>query len=512
MLVPLSNIDANVASASIVLSHVVGIDETWTKGDKDEFVDRLRDAAQRVVSKWRLLQGVAKKLEDGSWAVHVPDEREPSKPDHFGFIYEAVDKPYHIASGFSCRLPPLSSASSGFFPFPDTSVFRSADAPAILTEYERPQASFLHIKVTAFTDAIAIGISLAHGIFDGHGMGLVVQALDAELHHRPWPFDVPPLFSLKEGNPLVNTLDALIQDPDIAAGQVGLLSQGRGWISSMTTKLGAVAALAASFSPWRKNEERFGFLSRTAVEKLAAEAKAEVQGLTEREEYISTSDVLTAVLLKSAHWYESSSTPIKLAAVYNARSLLSSYEPSSSSAPQPFPAYPHNSIFPYELVNPEPVTLARLNAMSVGELALLLRRSLDSHRTLPALKSTWSYMPRLGYLPWLLEWLLVFLELPSFLQPFQALLTPVLPPIRHALSNQIGLKLASLSFPGRSDKDTDDLPLLAFHLSGASQLALTNCFALQDVKAGVVFSASLSPERWKGVEEAIEALKVGQQE
>ncbi|GAA6032391.1 hypothetical protein JCM8097_008151 [Rhodosporidiobolus ruineniae] len=505
MLVPLSIIDSNVQDPTMLLAYVVGIGETWSEREKEEFGERVREAAERVVGNWRLLQGTAKKLEDGSWAVAVPDEGEPSKPNHFGFVYEAVDKPYHVVSGTSSPLPPLSSASSGFFPLPNLSLFRSAGTAVTLPDYERQQAPFLHLKITALTDVFAIGLSLPHGIFDGHGMGLVAQALDAELHHKPWPFSLPPLTSVERGNPMVNALDAPVEDPNVEAVEVGP-PPSNGWRSAVESKLRACVGSAGLLRSYCKSETWFGFLRREVVEKLVGEVKKEVQTRTEGTEYVSTSDVLSAFLLKSAHRYEATSatTTLKLITVFNGRTLLDSYQSSSSSSTTyPFSAYPHNCIFPYDLNSPRPLDLAQLHSMPLADLALLLRRGLDAHRTLPALKTAWDtrYKPATGQMAWIGEWSFAWPELPPVLPSLFGL---SLPPLRYAISSQLGLKLAALSFPGRDGKD---LPLLAFHVAGDSPFPLMNCFLPQDVEAGVTFTASLHPSRWECLEKAIEELE-----
>ncbi|GAA6031838.1 hypothetical protein JCM8097_002014 [Rhodosporidiobolus ruineniae] len=494
MLVPLSIFDENAQDITVILAHVVAVDETWTTADNEQFVERLKAAASRVVSKWRVLQGVVKRLENGRWAIDVPEEGASIPHNHFGFVTETVDLPYHVASGRVDSAPPLSSAPSGFFPMPNFPLFRSFEAPVLLAQYEQQQSPFLHIKVTVLADAFAIGISLAHGIFDGFGMGLVVQALDAELNGKAWPFEVPPLFGIEEGNPVVNTLNSLDEDEAVSA-------EG-GWASEVFDAARNSDGQTAGDQP--PSMPRFGFLRKVAVEKLVDEVKEVVKNETGGKDYVSTSDVLTAWLAKAAQAHDRSDAAyLKLITLFNPRAQLDSYESSSSAsssfstASYPLPTYPHNLTLPYDLVSPTPFTLSRLHDVPLPDLALLLHRGLDAHRSSSAIKSTWRRIAATEPFPWVSEWAYDYQRPPS---PSAA--APV--PLRYSVSNQLGLHFADIHFPGRDDKP---LTPLAFHFAAMAPGQFTNVVALQDVEAGVTFTATLSPEAWKGVEEAIEDLE-----
>lgn len=147
----------------------------------------------------------------------------------------------------------------------------------------------LAIHCTVLRDAVCVGISLPHGVFDATGMGFVVQALDAELAGRAW--DVPAV-----GDGLLAAInDAADEDGGTLESYAALRTD---LVSPKTFAwIGILLTLAWEFV-WGRAETRQVFLSRATVEHLVKSVKDTVKEETSGQEWVSTGDCLMSWILK----------------------------------------------------------------------------------------------------------------------------------------------------------------------------------------------------------------------
>ncbi|GAA6018517.1 hypothetical protein JCM10207_007203 [Rhodosporidiobolus poonsookiae] len=482
MLVPLTRVDASLDQTSLTFASLFQLPK-----NEDGFahVAKLEEASQRVPEGLRLKFVIS---QTGRWAIDIPDTLDALERPLFGFTTaDRSTTSYQTAAGLLSPLSVLSSSSSTFLPYPDLSFFRHPSTPKTLADHARG-ASILHIHCTIFSDALAVGISLPHGIFDGHGDGLVIRALVAELHNQPW--DVPPLF---DQNPMQERLEALVADKAVAAANPSPPTV-QGWGSFSVGNVVRLISTTLWEKLWWRSEGRFFFLRREAVDLLVQQARAEVAELTSGEEYVSTGDVVTACILKALHVAEFDSPDSFLSThAYNLRTLLDDYQP---SAP-PLAQYLHNcaSLYPF---SSSPFPLSTLACESVGRLALRLRRSLLEHRTLPVVRKAWAEEgANLGASP-----------MPLYGWPQPPAWLPLVGgrPYTHQfiVTNQTSLGLADLALPGR---DGVDLPLLAFHLCATMPLLISGALSIQEIPEGLLFGASMRQSRFESLGRAMEQLE-----
>ncbi|GAA5837889.1 hypothetical protein JCM11251_004690 [Rhodosporidiobolus azoricus] len=496
MLVPLTSLDTPTAAVAVTRCWVYGLSASLSSDQAAGYEGRLKAAAERMARKWTLLAGVP----PGRWAINVPDDLEETSKSRslVGFSSTTHDKPYHLAAGLPAPLAPLKEIPSTFSLEPKMPFFVPASVPSSFADHAKRQIPLLHVHLTFFTDAIALGVTLPHGAFDGTGYGLVLKALNAELHGEDWI--VPPLFI---ENPLDRALDALVKDEEIEAQANDLPPSLDGWGSP---SFGGIVRLLSSMLSelyWWKAESRWLFLRQAVIDHLVEKVKGEVKEKTGGKEYVSTGDIITAWFLKAAHADESSLSGFVAASpAYNVRSLLATYTtPSGYSPSADLALYPHNSVVLYDLF-PSPISLCSLASSSLADLALTFRRNLAVHRTLPALQALQRKLnarpdPSKPALLPQRNW-------PTFF-PSSSSSSSNGPVHRWLTTNQMSLGVADLALP---DEDGKDLPLLYYSITGRAPLLLDHALAFQLVKgAGVTMIARVRSSRWESVKRAVEQLE-----
>ncbi|GAA6032368.1 hypothetical protein JCM8097_008140 [Rhodosporidiobolus ruineniae] len=259
-------------------------------------VERIEAAAHRVAQKWPFITGRAVNLEkEGIWAVEtdVPLEGRPPLCTR-----STVTKPYHVAAGAPAPLSPLSpDSSSTVLPDPVFAHFRHPSTPRTLAEVAKLDQPIVRFHTTTFSDAVSLGISVPHGVFDAIGLGLIVSALDAKLHNREW---TPP--SLDAGETGAAALEKLLADEDEPEVKAALPPVLEAWIPSKW--LGSIARLISSVlyeNLWHRSKNRYLFLPKRAVDKLVERVKQEVRDETGGKEWVSTGDVLLWWVMKFHH-------------------------------------------------------------------------------------------------------------------------------------------------------------------------------------------------------------------
>ncbi|GAA5973794.1 hypothetical protein JCM11641_003161 [Rhodosporidiobolus odoratus] len=484
----------DTANDRVVLcpSFVFSLPTDWTEEDGDSLVTQIREAAERVVKKWPVLAALPTKSERGLWLLDIPNNVELAALGRplFTLTTSAIDEPYHLAAGLSPPPPPFSSLPSCILPRPDYSLFRHPSRPATLEQHASASAPLLSIHITLTSDAVCIGVSVAHGAFDGTGLGMILKALDAELHGREW--DVPPY---NEGNPFTQALAKLSTEsspePQAPATAPPLLWSSwtpKTWLSSLRFRLSAWWE-----KTWHQSETRWVFIRQEAVNKLVASTKKEVVQVTGGAEYVSSGDVLLAWLSKAFYSDDYSSTDsLNASAVYSARPLLAPLVPILT-------LYPHTAKFPYTLFH-RPLPLNTLNSMSVAELSLLIRRALPLYRKLPAVQAMWtgtsSSPPLLPVRSW--PGLVSFLLHHVFgIEHIHRLL----------FSNQTSCNLAGLSLPNPAAKSKADLPLHAYFMTAEGPKELDGVVVWQQTHEGITVKGTMRKRRWEGMERALRQLK-----
>jgi hypothetical protein len=318
MLVPLALHDSGVDTIAICSSFVFSLPNAASSPSTSELVDSIKAAADRVVRRWPLLAGIPvkdKKVrlrslpfstrlcslspreQRGVWSVDVPDDIEATTRQRALFTFSTTslpDKAYHEAAGYSSPEIPFSASPSRELPFPAVPLFFPSSACNTTADHAKRQKPLLHVHVTVLSDSICLGIGLPH-LFDGTGMGLVVKAIDAELHGREW--DVPP--STWAVNPFVETLDRLAKDEKVEAeGKASDLPGFHGWVPG---GFSAILRLLTGFLVerlWWRNELRWALLKKDDVAWLVKGVKEDVKRETGGEEYVSTSDILWSWIVK----------------------------------------------------------------------------------------------------------------------------------------------------------------------------------------------------------------------
>ncbi|GAA5893429.1 hypothetical protein JCM6882_008030 [Rhodosporidiobolus microsporus] len=469
MLVPLGILDAQFEPVGLCCGFVFAFEPGWTADETANLVQRLKQATERVVRKWPLLAGVPKLLGPNRWAVDVPDNLELVKllRPLYGFTSISRSEAYHTAAGLDAPLPPLSSSSSIFLPEPKLDFLRPSSLPGSLPAVAKAQLPLLHVHATSFSDALAVGVSVPHGVFDGAGTALVLRAIDAEVHGREWV--VPPTL---EVNPLLSSLDKLADDPTIDPAQP-LPPILEGW-KSAGDKL-VLARLAGNLlweTFWHKSSQRYLFLRKELVDGLAAKIKEDAALADEAD-----SDATFSVHL-----------------AYNPRSLLDKYLPAAARPLPCFDLYPHNAATPFAPSPSSPLSASDISSIPVASLALGLRRGLEAHRTLPTLQAVWRQLKDepAGLMP--------DRRPPSLFPSSEPHLT------RWLVTNQSKLGVTELRMPGK--EEGKDLPLLAFHLCAVAPADMDHVITIQKVAgAGSIVGACMRRSRWESIETAVEAME-----
>ncbi|GAA6002037.1 uncharacterized protein JCM10292_001810 [Rhodotorula paludigena] len=517
MLVPLTAIDTTCEFTQLCMCYVFSLQPGFTQTQTAEAIDRLKEATQRVVAKWPLLQGLPKKQKDKTWVIDVPDE-SAARPTFFGWTTKTVFVPYHQAAGLSSPAPAFNARASGALPRPKRSLFRPSGVANSFAEHGKKRLPLLHVHVTTCTDALVVGLSMPHGAMDGTGFGLVMRAITAELHQKDWI--APPLF--EGANPWQQTLDALVDDDSVSAASDEKGLSGR---SSGEGEMPPAVGIWRKFTLWPsarllssmcvervvfKNERGWISLKQATVDALVKRVKAQVKEETAGTEFVSTGDIVFAFVFKAIHSREAaSSAGLAVGAVYRTVPLLATQVRSDGSKPRELPLYPHNAIAPYLLI--APLSLSEVAQLPLSTLALHMRRNLLGTKTLPQLRTCWPEIRNGGSLPHR-DW-------PSlFGTNVVRKLCSDGPGTTRAsktrgkfvnywgASNQMGLGMAGLAIP-TTEGGAEDLPLLSFNLDWIEPIEVDRLLMLTDTAIGVTVGGSMRRSRWKALRAKVDELE-----
>ncbi|KAG6847026.1 hypothetical protein H0H93_010576 [Arthromyces matolae] len=323
-------------------------------------IDALRAASLRVIDKWRLLAGHIEWSNNlSTWCVRVPVHGDVS-----GRLKFTVNK-------LKTRLPPSfivnENTSAHIFSRPPLKYFRHESVPDNFQSYASSKAPIFAVHVTEFANCTCVGLTVAHGVFDGFGGGLIIHALDDELKGKPW--DVPPL---SESNILREALHDLESAPrmydDIHKETATYSALRRTLVPASIQNTLALAADVVYEKIWHNTECKMIYLGPKAVAKLRKEAKDDATPK------VSTADLLVAWFLKAIYTNEEDDTPVCLLSTVAIRAHLMDKYPALK-------LYPHNAMAVHPVT---PFTKQALASKSLSELAVLHRRSLK-----PATELAW---------------------------------------------------------------------------------------------------------------------------
>ncbi|GAA6008836.1 hypothetical protein JCM10207_001742 [Rhodosporidiobolus poonsookiae] len=486
MFVQLGDLDKPTEDLTLTFSSVFRLSP---EDDGALLLARLHDAAERVVRKWPMLAAIVQPKTGKTYAIDIPADQATLERPLVGFTEAAQPStPYHIAAGLSAPLALLSSADPGFLPDPKMAFFRDPKAPKTLADYAKRKGPLLHIHGTLFSDALAVGIALPHGVFDGTACGMVLRAITSELKNEDWT--PPPSHA---PNPLQERLDQLLADGQVADAEPDAPS----YVGWEHFSLGGICRLLGTVFTeqlWWKSERQFLFIPRATVDYLAKRTKGEVKELTNGEEYVSTNDALEAWFFKAAHSAESSSPATVISSqAFSVRTTLDTYQP-SPSLPS-LSSYPHNAAIFYPSTFP-PLRLSALCSDSVGRLALRFRRSLTAHRTLAAIRASVAELRGYGQGIPTYNWPQVSSS--GFGSGGAGYVH------RWIFSSHLGLGLADLAIPGA---DGQPLPKLAYHMTADMPIEFPHALGMQDMPEGVIISGAVRRSRWQCVERALQELE-----
>ena len=177
----------------------VGLLYGWTLGTPDFDPAPLDAAASRVVNKWRLLAGEieiiapevryllvsvgtpADSLQHpqtplaAPWAIRIPIGPLPS--DFKTHTFHITRLP---TTNLDLPTTPLGASEARLLPRPPTKYFSPSGLACTVDSLAKNPAPFLTFQVTILANATCIGLTVPHVVFDAHGAGLIVGALDAE--------------------------------------------------------------------------------------------------------------------------------------------------------------------------------------------------------------------------------------------------------------------------------------------------------------------------------------------
>ncbi|GAA5994318.1 hypothetical protein JCM11641_001815 [Rhodosporidiobolus odoratus] len=404
------------------------------------------------------------------------------------------------------QLPALTRASGQLIPLPSLTLIKPATVPSSLAAYAKSACPITTWHVATLRDATIVGLSVPHGCFDATGLGLVVKALDAELHGRDWV--VPPLNAgnqlekrLAEVQKMYFTTEEKASTPPPMIGWTGA------WPLSNVVKLLANGAFE---SLWHKAQDGCVFVGKDLLAQMVQEVKAKVQQETDGKEYVSEGDVLI-------NWFFQASTlscPFRscLTARANLAELQAVYQYDPSPPTSFFAScavslrelvatpemqlhlYPHNAVSGYSLNSSSPLNTAGFLATPLWQLALQHRRILAASRTLPAVQA-------------LLDWVNTNTT-PSYPAIPQADCGWIMPFGKREstgywiYSNQIAADMPSIAFA--SALTGEKLRLKGFFELGSS---LDQFAPVNEVEEGWIFMATMRKARWSSVGRTVRELE-----
>ncbi|PPQ73589.1 hypothetical protein CVT24_007957 [Panaeolus cyanescens] len=319
--------------------------------------DALGSALRRVTDKWRLLAGRIYSVQDGEntlWRLKVPLGQLPKNYPTFALNISVSDVPLsrHITI-------PIQSVSTSL----PLSVFMNSATPRQYTAWEAANHPLTCWSVVYFpADAnngvayTAIGFARCHGVFDGIGASMIVNALISELKGEEW--EAPPM-----PQPGLNTnpFDVAVKECVAADQASGNMNHGHvAYTHIGPADFMKMVAWHTREKWWRGADRRILLVPKLFVQGITEEVRKELSnGRSESESHVTSGDVLVAWIFKTTY---STCTNTKMnihcTNIANIRPLLSSKVDLST--------YVHNAFvpLPYPVLSVEAVQQLPLSALT----------------------------------------------------------------------------------------------------------------------------------------------------
>ncbi|KAK0559081.1 hypothetical protein OC844_004658 [Tilletia horrida] len=261
-----------------------------------------------------------------------------------------------------------------------TQMFAS-NAPLTIGHLFTDDRPMVTAKVTRFTDATAIGISLPHVLCDGPGACEVMKAWAALANGDDAKVGPLPQFGEDSFTPLAPG-GKLAEDEATALAQSGkkTLTAPFGWYAYSLTETISFGMRFAWDLFWQRPEStiefRDMFLPKKYLEEQKAAAMAEIKSKpgAGEQDYVSTSDICVALTLKRMCTPDVRGPNDKRIVSFLYPANLRWLPGAADSVPLPDP-YLHNGAYTISL--PELPIGKIVHGMSVAELALEIRHAIQ---------------------------------------------------------------------------------------------------------------------------------------
>ncbi|KAF9017975.1 hypothetical protein BDZ89DRAFT_1140296 [Hymenopellis radicata] len=321
----------------------------------------LRDALTELVNRWPILGSRVARNRKNRFELHLPDKFSDARPP-FVFSEAHSDIAYPSMPSRKAHISPQMSTILDHFRTPST--------PRIVPDLlKRKDAPMLQVHVHCFADVTCIGFHIPHLFCDVPGLAIILRAW-CSLIASPNDMHSVVLPQLVEGDPLKDFGEPYPKTKaELKVFRKSMLSTFTIWGLFDTVKY--YARLVSDVVT--NNEEcRLLFIPESVIAQLREET------MGGKEQWVSENDIVTALLAK-LHLFnrEPTKQPFTLAFTANLRGQIPAL-----SGPN---VYIRNSLIP--LCAPA-VPIREMQSMSVSEIALDIRRTIEAQRTTDQLSKT----------------------------------------------------------------------------------------------------------------------------
>ncbi|KAK0528719.1 hypothetical protein OC842_004472, partial [Tilletia horrida] len=367
-------------------------------------VDNLKQSWQRLCQTWPILSARLRKGEKSKnpadWRYLLPpdaelqrtieqdmrgpaarrslvvEEKEGKVQDHYQFV-PSHELPQDRPTVLPCaRMVDMKAKTRS-----KTTLMFASNAPLTIHHLFKEDRPVVTTKITRFSDATAIGIAIPHLLCDGPGASEVMKAWAAiangeEDAVQPLPsFGSDCFASLAPGGAQA-IAEAAAQ---LQAGQKKIPAPP-GWHAytlRQALSLGIRFAIDVLWTrPESTMEKREIFFPSAYLANIKAEVTAELEetASTGKAEFVSTSDIVVAIALKSMCALDARGPKDKrkISFYYPANLRMHQNVRNCLTLPEP---YLHNGAFGISL--PEQPVGQLVHGLSIAELALQVRRAIE---------------------------------------------------------------------------------------------------------------------------------------
>ncbi|KAF7325658.1 hypothetical protein MKEN_00415700 [Mycena kentingensis (nom. inval.)] len=293
------------------------------------------------------------------YEFHIPHSFDATTPP-IAFTSEHHPEPYASPSASRPPIPSLHYALSAT-PFvcdvPEMDAFfRGPGCPATLADFLKPNVPLLHLHVTTFEDMTFIGLTSSHGLSDAMGTKAVVSAWTRHLSGESieeMPRDADPLRSFRTPPPNGWVL--------------------RGWYDlGMLAMISWIVQFVWALLRLPKEVKQHVCMPKVFLEAQKQRIMEEIKA-SGSDEWVGSSDVLLAWLLKTFYQHRTDSTNVHLLIYCNLREQ------------KLFPTPTQTVTIPFvnHLVLEIPIraiAATDFKSLSLRELALTIRRAIIAYR------------------------------------------------------------------------------------------------------------------------------------